>query len=558
MFRAKFLIPFLLFLAYLTLEVAYFAGKRLAPAYPDLRTAELGDQRSITSGRITYHLYPVDAYAAGTLCVNFFAKLGGSTDKLPKLRYGILSPEENEVLVRAESTSINFQKYLSRCVAQELGVFKRRSFFMLRQRVPAAGRYYLLVANPLPTKLSGEQLFFFVTNFREKAKCFWPYALLFIRNLVILCLVVFFAFKFYGKVKRLWRFLVVLAACGIVSFILCATPLGVVRSAMGGPRSRVLYSQKVGKDLAGEGDVLKIPLDNCPPYGAALLNVKGRALDSAAHALVYTDLYKAPSYDDPQTEALLTFSGPKEQRYLLAFDTVHSFSSEVSLRFWNEGHGGPARIEEVTLEAASLPPIVLKVILGFAQFLLPCFWVVWAGLLVSFYFVAVYFRRDIYSKIAAALLTLAALAILVAPVYSFGYPEPLAQTTDERWIMGLRPMSFYSLLWRNEPKPDITPAELENPVAGSLTVASYSDHVLAARGELYPDNNKTFQRFFTRFFSNIRMSIRREMVVLRDLRLVRLNGAYLMLRMIAWLWLMALILGSLFQAFRVVFKGGKA
>ena len=48
------------------------------------------------------------------------------------------------------------------------------------------------------------------------------------------------------------------------------------------------------------------------------------------------------------------------------------------------------------------------------------------------------------------------------------------------------------------------------------------------------------------------------MVVLRDLRLVRLNGAYLMLRMIAWLWLMALILGSLFQAFRVVFKGGKA
>ena len=558
MFRAKLLIPLVLFLAYLGLEGAYHIGKRIAPPYPDMRKSDVNGVVALTKGRTNYQLYPMDANEGGTLCANFFGTLSGKVEKLPMLHYGIISAEDGEIFLKSDVGAHNFQKLLTSCVEQEHSVFQRRRFCMIRKKIPQGGRYYLLVSNTEPTKLKADNLFFFVTNTKAKMRTFWPYALLFFRNFVLACLILFFAFRLYKNGGLLRRSVVVVISCGILASIFCATPFSVVRSAMGGPRSRVLYSQKVGKNLAGEGDVLKIPLENCPPYGAALLNVKGRALDSAAPALVYTDLYRAPSYDDSQTEALLTFSGPKEKRYLLAFDTVHSFSSEVSLRFWNEGHGGAARIEEVTLEAASLPPIVLKIIFGFAQFLLPCFWVVWGGLVVSFYFVTVYFRRDIYSKIAAALLTLAALAILVAPVYSFSYPEPLAQTTDERWIMGLRPMSFYSLLWRNEPKPDITPAELENPVAGSLTVASYSDHVLAARGELYPDNNNTFQRFFTRFFSNIRMSIRREMVVLRDLRLVRLNSAYLMLRMIAWLWLIALILGSLFQAFRVVFKGVKA
>jgi len=48
--------------------------------------------------------------------------------------------------------------------------------------------------------------------------------------------------------------------------------------------------------------------------------------------------------------------------------------------------------------------------------------------------------------------------------------------------------------------------------------------------------------------------VRREMVVLEGFRLVRLNNAYLMLRMIAWGWLAALIIGSLCQAVRIIIK----
>ena len=89
-------------------------------------------------------------------------------------------------------------------------------------------------------------------------------------------------------------------------------------------------------------------------------------------------------------------------------------------------------------------------------------------------------------------------------------------------------------------------------------MASFNDHVLAGRGELYPDDSDTFQRFFTRFFSNVRMNVRREMVELKNLRLVRLSSAYMMLRLAAWLWLIALILGSLFHALALALGREKA
>ena len=558
MFRAKLLIPLVLFLAYLGLEGAYHIGKRIAPPYPDMKKADVSGVVALTKGRTNYQLYSMDADEGGTLCANFFGTLSGKTGKLPMLHYGIISAEDGEIFVKSEASVHNFQKLLTSCVEQEHAVFQRRRFCMVRKKIHQGGRYYLLVSNTSPTQLKAEKLFFFVTSTKAKMRTFWPYALLFLRNFVIACLILFFAFRLYENAGFFRRSAVVVISCGLLAFIICATPLNVVHSAMYGPLSRTLFSQKVEKELNSDSTVVKIPLDGCSPYSAALLTVKGRAGDSSVPALIYTDLYKAPSYDDSQTEFLLSFFGDGVREHIVAFDTVHSFQDELSLRFWHEGRGESAVIESVNLVEAKLPPILIKNILGFALFLLPCFWVVWAAFVVTFIFLAVYFRRDIYSKVAAAVLTLAALVILVAPVYSFGHPEPMVQTTDDRWLMGLKPMSFYSLLWRNEPKPDITPEELETPVAGSLTVASFSDHVLAARGELYPDNNDTFQRFFTRFFSNIRMSVRREMVVLRDLRLVRLNSAYLMLRMIAWLWLIALIMGSLYYAFRLIFKGGKA
>ncbi|MBR5901627.1 hypothetical protein IKZ40_04695 [bacterium] len=558
MFRAKYLIPLLLFAAYLLLEAGYLAGKRIAPDYPDVKAVDLSEAISVTSGRTVYQFYPLDIPEGGTIHANFFGTLKGKAEKLPKMYFGIFSEAEKETLLSPDTSPLHFRKALEKSSAMEHITFQRRRNLKAQKKISQGGRYYLIVANLPPTVLKGERVFYFLTNLKAKAKCFWPYALILPRNLVIACLVLFFAFCLYPKFGRAWRFAVAFTACGLLAFIVSATPHNVLNAAVHGPKSKVMLRQKVEKELRDSETVLKLPLRDCAPYAAGFIRIKGRPLDPASPSLVYTDLYKAFLYDDPHTENLMCFFGKGSSEKVFVFDTVHSFFDEVALRFWHEGRGGAALIESVYLVNVKLPPVILQALLGISQFFLPCFWVLWAAFLLTFCFLLVYARRDIYSKAATFALAVVSLSVLVAPVYSLASEEPLFPTTSDRWIMGLRPMSFYALLWHNEPGPGVNVEELEAPNAGSLTVASFNDHVLAGRSELYPDDSDTFQRFFTRFFSNVRMNVRREMVELKGLRLVRLSSAYLMMRIVAWIWLVSLILGSLYHAVSLIFRREKA
>ena len=558
MFRPKLFVTMLLFAAYLILEAACFFGKRVAPDYPDIRSSDVGSVQSVTKGRINYQFYPVDASFSGSMFLNYFGSLKGKADKQPKLTFALVGAAEKETLLNPDTSIGHFNKVMSSGESVELSAFQRRRHFLLRRFVPGPGRYYLVVGSVVTTTLKGERVFYFVTNFREKLKSFWPYALVFVRNFILACIVLFFAFCLYLKAKGVWRFAVAFLACGVVSFIVSATPFNVFNAATEGPKSKELVNKSVGKELDPGADVCRIPLEECSPYSACCLRIKGRALDGSNHSLVYTDLYKAPSYDDSSTENLVTFHKVKSDEQIFLFDSAHSFFNDISLRFWHEGRGGASVIDSVRLTEVKLPSGMLKVLLAVSEFVFPCFFVIWFSLFLTFCFVFVYFRRDLYSKLASFALALIALSVLLAPVYSFGHREPMMQTTNERFLIGLKPLSLYALVWHNEPKSDISPEELEAPMSGNLTVASYSDKVLGARSDIYPDNRDTFLRFFTHTFSNVRINVQRELVVLKDLRLVKLNGSYLMLRIFAWLWLAALIFGSLYQAVMFVIKGEKA
>ena len=557
MFRAKQLIPLLLFAAYLILEAVYFVGKRVAPAYPDIRTSDVGEAQSVLKGRTTYQFYPVDVPCKGKLMLNYLGSLKGKAEKQPKMTFTLVSETEKESLLKPDTSISHFNKITARGENLYLSIFQRRKIYTLRLNVSEPGRYYLMVGNVMTTVLKGENIYYFMTSTREKLKCFWPYLVLVLRNAAIAFLILFFAVHLYLRTENVWRFLIAFLAFGLLSFVVSATPFNVLKSAMEGPQSRKLLTAEVNEELKNGDTVLRIPVKSCSPFAAGMLKVKGRALDSSQHSLVYVDLYKGSSYDDPQTENLMTFFGKGSRQQVFIIDTVHAFYEDLSLRMWHEGGGG-AFIEKVSLVEAKLPPTYLKTFLGLAQFFFPSFLIFWGASYLTFCFLLVYFKRDFYSKLATFALAVISIVILLAPIYSFGFEEPMLQTTNERWLMGLKPMSFYTLIWHNRPKPDITPEELETPVAGSMTVASFSDHVLGGRNELYPDDADTFMRFFTRFFSNIRMSVRREMVVLEGFRLVRLNNAYLMLRMIAWVWLAGLIIGSLCQAVRIVIKGERS
>lgn len=557
MFRARQLIPLLLFAAYLILEAGYFVGKRVAPDYPNIRTSDVGEAVSVSRGRTTYQIYPVDLPENGMMFLNFFGSLKGKADKLPDMNFAIVGEAEKETLLNPDTAVSFFKKVLSGGDSVEHSAFQRRKHFLLKQSV-GKGKSFLVVGNTAPTVLKGERIFFFVSNRAVKLRSFWPYALVFPRNFVIACLVFFFAFVLYEKTKGFRRFATVFTACGILAFIASFTPFNVFCSAIEGPKARNLIWKEVSREFRRGGDVMRIPLEKCSPYSACFIRVKGRALDKSEHSLIYTDLYKAPSYDSSSTENLMTFFKEKTCEKLYVFDSAHSFFDDISLRFWHEGRGGAALIENVRLTEAKLPSGIMKVLLSVSESFLECFFVFWFALFSTSCFLIVYFKRNFYSKLASFVLAFVSLAILLAPIYSFGKKEPMLATTSERFLLGLKPLSFYALVWHNEPKPDISPEELEAPMSGNLTVASYSDKVLGARSDIYPDDTDTFLRFFTHTFSNIRINAQRELVVLKDFRLVKLNDAYLALRMVAWLWLIALIFGSLCQAARLIIKGDLA
>lgn len=558
MSRAKFLIPLLLFAVYLILEAGYLVGKRITPDYPNIRTSDVKEAVSVTRGRTTYQIYPIDLPNKGMMFLNYFGSLKGKTDKLPEMNFTIVSEAEKETLLNPDTAASHFKKVLSTGDSVAHSAFQRRHHFLLRKAVQNDGRFYLVVENIAPSILKGERIFFLVSNSVEKMKSFWPYVLLFFRNFIIACLILFFAFYIYKKTRGVWRFITVFLSCGILAFITAFTPFNVFCSAIEGPKAKNLIWKNVSKELKQGSEVLRIPLERCSPYSTCFIKVKGRASNSSEHSLIYTDLYKAPSYDDSSTENLMTFSEEKTCDRLYVFDSAHSFFDDISLRFWHEGRGGAAVIENVRFTEARLPSGIMKVLLSVAEAFLACFWIFWFSFFLTFCFLIVYFKRNFYSKLASFVLALISLSILLAPIYSFGHKEPMMATTNERYLLGLNPLSFYALVWHNDPKPDILPEELEAPMSGNLTVASYSDKVLGARPDIYPDNTDTFLRFFTHTFSNIRINVQRELVVLKDFRLVRLNDAYLALRMIAWLWLIALILGSLWQAARLIVKGEDA
>ena len=87
MFRARQLIPLLLFAAYLILEAGYVVGKRVAPDYPNIRTSDVGEAVSVSRGRTTYQIYPVDLPENGMMFLNFFCSLKGKADKLPEMNF---------------------------------------------------------------------------------------------------------------------------------------------------------------------------------------------------------------------------------------------------------------------------------------------------------------------------------------------------------------------------------------------------------------------------------------------------------------------------------------
>ena len=106
MLRPKLLIPLLLLAAYLFLEAAYLAGKRLAPDYPDIRKAEIGDPAAVAKGRTTYQFYPIDLPCNGNMFLNYFGSLKGKAGKIPEMTFAIVSEAEKDTLLNADKLSV--------------------------------------------------------------------------------------------------------------------------------------------------------------------------------------------------------------------------------------------------------------------------------------------------------------------------------------------------------------------------------------------------------------------------------------------------------------------
>ena len=72
MLRSRLYLLLLLFAVYVIIEAAYIFGKRTAPDYPNVKTADLSQVISVKSGRTTYQFFPWTFPAAAPCTPTFW------------------------------------------------------------------------------------------------------------------------------------------------------------------------------------------------------------------------------------------------------------------------------------------------------------------------------------------------------------------------------------------------------------------------------------------------------------------------------------------------------
>ena len=551
MLYKKIIFSVLLLLCLAALETVIVLGINRAPAYPDIALSPKKEAEIIKRGDISCSFQKVEISAPGTVCANFYLKVDGITD-YRTLYCGILSEEEKRLCMSETSSARQIRNLIESKGTYELKYLVKRRFVMHRQNVSAPGVYYFAAAAKNDARLSPGDLYCFVTSTRIKLASVWPYFLIAVRNAILIVILIFLGYYFAKRLGAILRFAVIFLICGAVAALFAFTPENIIYAAKMGPMGRFLGHEIKTTELRGNSTAVS-KIEELAPYATLLVRAKGHS-SGGEKGLIFCDLFKLPSYDSDLAEELMSFWGDEPQEKYLVIDTVHSFQKQVSLRFFRFAFSENAAIDEYDFWELRLPPIIFKIILSFRNSLTPAFPTVWVCLFVGVLVIFLYFKRGLTSKLTVVFSTVCAIMMLFLPAYLFGREEAVIVRTPVRFYMAAEPLSYYAFLWQNLPSPNITEEELKTPKGGNFCIASFSEMIIGGADSLYPDYNRSFTRFFTHFYSGIKINVSADSVVMSDLKLVKLSPSLLIVKTVSWLWIISLILGGFFQIFKTILR----
>ena len=549
MFGKRVILSFAALVFFLALESAIIIGIAKAPSYPGYRMTPKTEAVPLEKGEFSCTFQKVEFAEKGTVCANFYFECKGQT-KDRVIYYGILNEGEKDFCLNESSSPRKVKELVGSKGIYDLSYFARHRFLMLRQNVDAPGVYYFATVVQKEAGLVPGDLYYFVTNTRAKMRSFWPYLLIAVRDVLLALLVFAAGFLFSRRFSLPKRLFCLFLACGAAAAFIAFTPENVLLSAKRGPHGRLLSARNEAAELSG-GAVIANKVEELAPYATVLAKVKGHTFENRK-GLVFCDLYKAPSYDTDKAEHLMSFWGDGKRERYFALDTMHSFLKSVSIRLFLFNFGEDAVIDGYEFWEVKLPPIIMKVVLALRNALTPAFPAVWLGLFAAVVVFLLYLKRGLVSKLTVVCVTALTLVTLFLPIYCFGREEAIVERTPTRFYMAGEPLNLYAVRWRNAPKEDAALEETPGGELSNFNIQAFDDKLIGGANSLYPDNHLSFCRFFTRFYSGIKINVLAERVRISDVRYVKLSPSLLIFKTMSWLWIMALVAGGLFQIFRTI------
>ena len=537
------------------LEAVIFLGIRFSPPYPGISLSPKEEAQVLEKGDYSCTFQKITIDETGEVCANFFFDAKGKTkDKL--IYYGILSEEERNLCVSQSSTSKQVNNLVRPKGTFDLNFYAIRRFLMMRQMITAPGVYYFATVVPKESKLVPKDVYYFVASLRAKLRSFWPYILMGVRNALLSLLMLGAGLFFSRRLSLLKRLTVMFFFCGIAAALLSFTPEEILFAAKTGPHGRVLLKSGDSTELKGS-DVISEDVMTLAPYAAFLAKVKGHTSEGKK-GLVFCDLFKAPAYDSDDAEHLMSFCGEKPTERYFALDTLHSFQKKISIRFFLFSFGQDAFVDGYECWEIKLPAIIIKIVIAMRNSLTPAFPTVWFCLFLGVAILLLYLMRGLVSKLTVFGGTAFALFLLFLPIYCFGREEAIVERTPTRFYMAGEPLSLYAVRWRNTPNPDKSGDETTLEPNANFYVQAFNDREIGGANTLYPDGRTAFTKYFTRFYSGLKINVYTRRVRMTDVRHVKISPSLLILKAAAWLWILALIFGGLFQALKMIVKGAEA
>lgn len=531
------------------LEAVILLGIRVSPPYPGMSLTPKEEAQVLEKGEYSCTFQKMTIAETGEVCANFFFDAKGKTkDKL--IYYGILSEEERNMCVNQDSPARKVKEVVSAKGIFDLQYYAVRRFLMIRQTITAPGVYYFATVVPKESRLVPRDLYYFVASIRAKLRSFWPYLLMGARNALLSLLTLGAGLFFSRRLRLLKRLAVMFFFCGIAAALLSFTPEEILFAAKTGPHGRLLFKSGDSAELKGS-DVISEDVMTLAPYAAFLAKVKGHTTEGKK-GLVFCDLYKAPAYDSDDAEYLMSFCGDKPRERYFALDTLHSFQKKISIRLFLFNFGQDAFVDGYEYWEIKLPPILIKIVLAMRNSLTPAFPIVWLCLFSGVVILLLYLMRGLVSKLTVLGATAFALFLLFLPVYCFGREEAIVERTPTRFYMAGEPLCLYAVRWRNTPNPEKSGDETILEPDANFYVQAFNDKEIGGANSLYPDGRTAFTKYFTRFYSGLKINVYTRRVRMTDVRHVKISPSLLIVKAAAWLWILILVFGGLFQIFKTI------